>query len=341
MARFDPKQYSINDFREWNERNELELAPEFQRRSVWSAKARSYLIDTVLRGLPISKIFMRHDINPRTNKSTREIVDGQQRLRAIFDYLADGFKVLQIHNEEYGGKYYSQLPEDVQKDFLHYLISVDVLLGAENSQVLDIFARLNTYTVRLNKQELLNAKYFGAFKMTAYRLGLAYVSAWINNRILTYKDVARMSEAELASELIIFILDGIQDRKKIEEYYKKYDDEFEAEREVANSFGTTMDLISEILGESLGETNFSKKPLFYTLFGVIYELNKESKLNSDNYARVRVALSDIDAILDSKPSDLRPENFEFYDASTKHVTDSSRRENRHDFIKQMILRNIG
>src|SRR5476651_2166971 len=50
MKNFDSRTYSINDFREWNDRQQLELAPRFQRRDVWTDKARSFLMDTILRG---------------------------------------------------------------------------------------------------------------------------------------------------------------------------------------------------------------------------------------------------------------------------------------------------
>jgi hypothetical protein len=59
----------------------------------------------------------------------------------------------------FGGKYYDDLPKGAKDTFLNYSISVDVLIGANDTEVLDIFARLNTYGVRLNKQELINAKY--------------------------------------------------------------------------------------------------------------------------------------------------------------------------------------
>src|SRR5216117_4002456 len=77
QQRFNTRNYSIRDFEEWDERDELTLAPKFQRREVWSDKARAYLIDTIVRGKPIPKIYMRQDINPSTRRTTREIVDGQ------------------------------------------------------------------------------------------------------------------------------------------------------------------------------------------------------------------------------------------------------------------------
>jgi hypothetical protein len=59
MKSFDSRVYSINDFVEWDKNKQLELNPSFQRRPVWSEKAKSYSIDTILRGKPIPKIFIR------------------------------------------------------------------------------------------------------------------------------------------------------------------------------------------------------------------------------------------------------------------------------------------
>ena len=336
MTKFDSEAYSINDFKEWKERKELVLAAKFQRRGVWSNKARSYLIDTILRGLPIPKLFIRHEIDPATRKSIREVVDGQQRIRAILNYLDDGFKVSKIHNEEFGGKTFSQLPLDVQKNFLHYRLSVDLLIGAEDSQVLDIFARLNTYTVRLNKQELLNAKYFGLFKRTVYELGYEFANFLMSNKVLTEKEIARMLEAELTSELLILVIDGIKDRKQTEPYYKKYDDEFDGREAYKNKFKSIMDKIALIFGDDLKESNFSARPLFYSLFGVLSEI----KIKKKDYPKIANTLQEIDYILNKKPDEIGKKYFNFYDASTTHVTDLSRRKIRHEFIKKMILQKL-
>ncbi len=103
MKSFDSRAYSIQDFVEWDKQNALVLNPTFQRRAVWNDKAKSYLIDTILRGKPIPKVFMRQQINPSTKSSVRDVVDGQQRLRTILSYIKDGFKVTKLQNAEYGG----------------------------------------------------------------------------------------------------------------------------------------------------------------------------------------------------------------------------------------------
>ena len=124
---FNTRNYSVRDFEEWREKGELVLAPKFQRREVWSPKARSYLIDTIVRGKPIPKIYMRQDINPETRRTTREIVDGQQRLQSVLTFIKDGFKLSKAHNEDFGGKYFSGLDNKTQLDVLKYEFAVDLL----------------------------------------------------------------------------------------------------------------------------------------------------------------------------------------------------------------------
>src|SRR5207245_8235487 len=82
-----PISYRIADFVQWNNRDELRLSPQFQRRPVWLPKARSYLIDTIIRGLPVPPIYVRELIDARSQRVTREVIDGQQRLRAVLDFI--------------------------------------------------------------------------------------------------------------------------------------------------------------------------------------------------------------------------------------------------------------
>lgn len=344
---FDSRPYCINDFKEWNDRKELVLAPYFQRRAVWSEKARSYLIDTVLRGLPIPKIYMRHQIDTKTRKSIREIVDGQQRLRAILDFLEDGFKVLKTHNHEYGNSYYSELPKDIQNEFLKYEISTDLIIGSEDRLVLDIFARLNTYTVKLNKQELLNARYFGDFKQTVYYLGREFYNFWIDNKILTHHEILRMEEAELTSELVIAMTSGIQSKNVIESYYKGYDDKFSTKEKIINEFKIVMDTIGGIFEDSLLTSKFHQKPQFYSIFCVIYDLmhglknsriKKRINIKPNIYPKMRAAIAELDTIFDNPKEHLK--YMDFIDAFTRHTTNAPERKIRHEIIAKTILKTL-
>lgn len=73
--------FSVSDFLSWQKDGTLELSPPFQRRSVWNEGAKSYLVDTVSKGLPTPLIFIRDQIDLDALKHRREVIDGQQRLR--------------------------------------------------------------------------------------------------------------------------------------------------------------------------------------------------------------------------------------------------------------------
>ena len=171
MKSYDSRVYSINDFTEWDKQGQLALNPFFQRRAVWSDNAKSYLMDTIIRGKPIPKIFIRQKVNVTTKTTMREVVDGQQRLRTILSFIKDGLVISRRQNRDCGGRHFSQLPEDIQAQVLSYEISVDLLINLPDSEILNIFSRLNSYAVILNEQEKINATHFGEFKLLADEIG--------------------------------------------------------------------------------------------------------------------------------------------------------------------------
>jgi hypothetical protein len=126
--------------------------------------------------------------------------------------------------------------------------------------------------VPLNKQELRNGKFFGPFKQACYKIALSNLEFWRNHRIFTEMGIARMSEAELVSELLIATKDGMQDKKNtIDGFYEKWEDSYPDQTADEKKFSETMLAISETFGISdLAETEFRRPPMFYTLFCVVY-----------------------------------------------------------------------
>ena len=345
---FDNRTYSINDFKEWNARKELVLSPKFQRREVWSDKAKSYLIDTIIRGLPVPKIYLRQFINKKVGGSIREVIDGQQRLRTIISFIEDGFPIIKVHNSEFGGKHYSELPGEVQDEILRYEIACDLILGAKDELVLDIFARLNTYTVSLNKQELLNSQYFGEFKHLVYSLGYEFASFYINNKILTENSVVRMAEAEYTAELIIAMIDGVQTQnaKNTEDHYKDFEEKLPQSEKYTKQFKNIMDSISEIYSDELKDSHFNRRPMFYSLFTVLYHFEYGLKNNSSkrveipkkDYPKVRSALDFIDDIMND--TDKHKTHQKFIDATQQHTTNLTQRKIRFNFISKEIIKRV-
>jgi hypothetical protein len=340
---FSTRNYSIKDFEEWTERNELVLAPKFQRRDVWNAKARSYLIDTVIRGKPIPKLYMRQSVNPTTRRTLREIVDGQQRLRTVLNFIQDGFKLSKSHHEEYGGRLFSGLPEDVQKDILKYEFVVDLLQDMPDGEVYDVFARINTYAERLKDQELRNAKYFGDFKSSVYQLAREFVGFLEQNKVFTSKQILRMAEAELISELLLAMEEGIREGKKtvINKAYDDYDDKFPNRRGHEKAFRETIDFIGAILGSDLAESKFRSARLFYPLFCSLYHMRftlprlqaPRQAIKVSDYPKLKSALEQADETISraaaaekaGEDAALSSEDERFYRAFSEHWVHASNR----------------
>tara|TARA_R110002049_G_scaffold229354_4_gene401442 strand:- start:1328 stop:2389 length:1062 start_codon:yes stop_codon:yes gene_type:complete len=268
MKQFDARSYSIADFLEWDGSNLLDLSPKFQRRSVWTRAAKSFLIDTILRGKPMPKVLLTQDLVGK--KNLRTVVDGQQRIRTILEFLSGSFTVLSSHNSTYSGKVFGDLDEEIQAAILQYEIGVDLLYNVSLEDMLDIFARINTYSVTLNTQEKLNAKYLGVFKTIAYELGHRYVNYMLNSGVLTEKSVSRMGEAQLASDILVALVGGVQTVKNIEKYYKEYEDMESVPENVQSSielYKSSMKFIGAIYPpQDLKSTNWSRPHWFYTLF---------------------------------------------------------------------------
>jgi hypothetical protein len=343
MKSFDSRTYSINDFVEWDKGKQLELNPSFQRRQVWSDKAKSYLMDTILRGKPIPKIFIRQRINVTTKKSLREVVDGQQRLRTILSYIKDGFVVSKRQNKEHGGNRFSQLPEVVQAAVLSYELSVDLLINLPDSEVLDIFGRLNSYAVILNEQEKINATHFGSFKILADEIGRKYYEYWTTQGILSARDILRMKEVNLVADLLIAMKEGIKSKKRIKKYYDQYEEEYDEDTDVlAARFDRVLATIGKLYPEGLASTEFARIHQFYSLFTAVahclYGLKGLAieRLPLKKSSSIEVARNGLDRVEEIYQTQdlttLSKLEREFVQDSRRATTDESVRERRTVFL---------
>lgn len=346
MKSFDSRVYSIGDYREWDSSGQLLLSPRFQRREVWSETARSYLMDTIIRGLPIPKVFIRQIIDPSTGKSTREVVDGQQRLRTILSFVGDGFAIRRAHNSDYGGQYFSDLPEVKQVEVLGYEISTDLLVNISDAQILDIFSRLNSHAVVLNQQEKLNASHFGDFKQLADALARDHLEYWIRNKILREPQVMRMADVSLAADLLIAMCDGIQGKKQIRSYYSQFENEFPYNiKELTTQFNQTIAMLSRIFSEGLQNSEFRRIHLYYSIFtAVFHELYGlkgcnigRVNLTSMNMDRLRNRLNRVDEVFThADKKELSYADQQFLNDSRRATTDASVRQRRTEYLLELI-----
>ncbi|MBA7481684.1 hypothetical protein ES707_17158 [subsurface metagenome] len=325
----------IETFISWNKRKQLQLSPKFQRRGVWKPVAKSYFLDTIIRGLPSPPVYIR-EVILSDGITQHQVVDGQQRLRSIIEFATNKITLMRKHNSELGNRIFSNLTSEIQNKFLNYKLPVQLLQNATDLEVLDIFARLNTYNVRLNAQELRNAKYDGEFKSCVYYLANTNRKFFIENKILYPHQIVRMIDAELVSELVITMMDGLQNSKKsIESFYREYDPEFNEADNYINKFNNIIMEIERVFNIVIRKTKFKRKSLFYTLFGVMYHimygLPKEGdsigRISSEHYQEARDVLTYISQQLQETVPDVK--FAKFVQNSQRRTDDLVPRQIRH------------
>ncbi len=279
--------YKVADFISLKGRDALILSSYFQRRSVWNKGAKSFLIDTVYKGLPIPVIFLRdRGIDKKTYESVREVIDGQQRLRTIISFIApnllpdfnpdkDDFTVKKTHNKELAGKKFSELDEDIQNRIRDYEFTVHILASSVTDRdVIQIFRRMNATNYNLNKQELLNAQYYGEFKTSQYNLAAEQLDRWRKWDTFTEDNIARMQEVELTAELSISIFEKRilgKSSAQIANYYKRHEENYPSRTEIEKRFRATMDFIFANFPGNKNDFVFFKKTIFYTFFITCYD----------------------------------------------------------------------
>lgn len=204
-----PQHYTIADFLKWHDDDELVLNPKFQRGSVWPAPARSYLIDSILRGYPIPKLLLRTTVDRDSRRTIRDVVDGQQRLRTIIDFEAGKF-TLGTKAGEFSGSRYADLDPDLKDRFLAYKLTCEQLINASDDDVLEVFVRINSYAVPVNEAELRNARFETAFSELVKRLAYALTPVW-HLGVLSNRDRVRMMDQSFMAEVLGFFLYGVTD----------------------------------------------------------------------------------------------------------------------------------
>lgn len=148
----------INEVRE----EKLILAPFFQRKLVWRLAHKVDFIKTILCGYPFPEIFVaRGDIDLDSMQSTSALVDGQQRMTTIKEFLEDKFSV--------DGMKYSDLAPSEKEAFLKYEIAIiDLDLQQHDEQIIEIFKRLNRTFYALSSIEKLSTEFRSSeFMLTA------------------------------------------------------------------------------------------------------------------------------------------------------------------------------
>lgn len=247
------------------ERKELIINLEYQRGSgLWPDSASAYFIDTIIHGFPFPKIYMYEYLDRTVRKIRKELVDGQQRVSAIRRFISNEFTLR--HEEEHNGKLFTQLDEDTQSAILTYVVPVDVIREATSSDILQMFRRMNSYTLPLNEAEKRHAGYQGLFKWFANELSDRLNEFFIEYGVLSKRQVSRMADAAIITDCVLAFENGIisSSPKLLENIYRKYDDNFEPAGKYKSMITETVEYIVENFGD-LRQTYMMKPYAWHSL----------------------------------------------------------------------------
>lgn len=249
----------------------LILKPTFQRKLVWNDNHKENFIDTILNGLPFPEIYFADgEIDLETQKSKTLVVDGQQRLSTIYQYIINSkdFKIKRI-------KPFSELSDKKKTNFYDYKIVVRDLGRIEDETIIDIFRRINSVQYALNAMEIRNALYEGEFISTAKEI--VEKNKFLNKLdVFTETEFSRMKDIEF----VLLIMATIEEKgyfsrsSEVENYVKKYDPEYQNKNLMISNFDTVLELIAKCSLEP--DSIWFRKSSFFTL---VVELIKYKEHN--------------------------------------------------------------
>jgi hypothetical protein len=333
MERVDYESMVIQELLNAYTREELNISPWYQRRAVWTSAHKSYLINTIFVTMPVPSIYLRHTLDLDQEKTIKEVVDGQQRVRSIIDYKANVFSAR--HPEHAKRVFFKDLSDAQRHAFLMAKLPVAYLIGADDSDVIEIFGRLNAVSKTLNAEEKRAAQYSGEFHQFCLREAAERLSIWRDLRVFTATNISRMAEVQFVAELSMALVNGMADfsAARINAAYRAWDEDFPEREAVLGRLDRVFKLLGSLKPEAIRDTIFSRSPVFYSLVLVL-----DSVRRLPAKASLERALADIDAhFSDARPAAERPEeDLAFVAACTASTQRIRTRQIRFNYIQSFL-----
>lgn len=259
--------------------DKLILRPDFQRRFVWTTDHQSSFIETIIKGFPFPEIYVcTGEMNVETFKSTRLVIDGQQRLTTISNYISG------IDSNNLKVPSYDKLSNDQKKAFLGYQIVVRDLGSIDEETTREVFRRINLTKFSLDSIEVHNAVYDGHFISSAKKI--------LNSIELEKFGILKESEFTRMADLHLILLfmstfehNGYfgQD-KEVERYIAKYNNEYEDKKNTVSTVKSSINLI-ESLNLEPSSMWFRKSNFFTLVMEICFNLDK---INDKNKLRQKL-----------------------------------------------------
>ncbi len=238
----------------------LNPTPEYQRDSVWTKAQKQLLIDSIVLNLDIPKLYFR--MLTADPEYDYEIIDGQQRVRAIYEFRRNAFELSNEYTPQYGGMCYDDLPEDVRDQIDMYALDIVVIEEATDDMIREMFLRLQNGT-QLSAAEKRNAM-GGVVHEFVDQLTRTY---GVISSVQRYR--IRQFHQETAAQCVLLELRGKQavlTDKHIVELYETYED-FDPKSEKARHIRQAFMFLDASLGADT--TALRSRAQFVSLYWLV------------------------------------------------------------------------
>ena len=224
----------------YKRRDRIEM-PEFQREEVWSDERKRLLIDTILRGWHIPKLYFR-----KIDEQSYECVDGQQRLVTIWEFYGNKLALSPESAAKYGGARYQDLPLALTDDFDDFELDIEEIVDADDRELEELFQRLQLGTP-LNSPERLNAV---GGEMRDFVKTLAKTHYFTDS--IAVKDT-RFAHFDIASKWLFVEARGIQPQMRFPQLEKLFQDNrtFSATSELAKRINITAKFLQQAFPDKI------------------------------------------------------------------------------------------
>lgn len=330
-------------FNDLYRRELLDLNPPYQRRAVWNQKFREFFIETVLLHYPAPPIFLHEDIRP-DGTTQYAVVDGKQRLTAIFQFIEGLFPLAEDSIlQRYQGRFFSQLDDDAKKTFWTYQLPVEFVPTTDESVLTGIFDRFNRNVARLTRQELRHAKFDGDFAKTVEEL-TETVADDLPSGVphIAKTSLRQMKDVELVAQLVLLMEDGPQSfsQDDLDQAYSDRDEAWESQKKVERSFRKVLGILAELFGKpALNQPHARRlrnQADFYSLFGAVAALQESGQLPKVELMAKR--LGDFSAIVsDENQREMDDRAKRYFQAARSASNDLRQRRTRISILTDVIL----
>ena len=284
MFKFSDNRKTVNEIFTMFDEGKLIVDDTYQRRSVWSEKDKVRLIETILLQLVIPELFFwKADTDPETGISTTHIVDGQQRIKAIYSFINNEFKLkLQYlldegSKEKYANKYFKDLDTETRKTFWNYqLMIIEIDSAATRDDIITMFNRLNLTDYNLNDQEKRNSV-SGEFAALAREI--SDNPLWDEKRLFTGPDVKRMKDVEFCASIILLHRKGIidqTDQSALNQAYEELQVGYKDAEQDKEAVCAAIETIATFFISDNVTKFLRRKAQLYTLFSVVFYMQREN-----------------------------------------------------------------